>query len=118
MISISAGWLDTSKWQVLPRTSNLDHKQHLTKMFGLPEDTASLVSFLVSDKASCISAVNLTIDNGMTVKIITYIDENIIQDSLALPFDDYELSALIRKLIDKAKSNKEVIKKLLKEIVG
>lgn len=120
VISISPGWIDTSKWQVPPRTSNLsnlDHKQHLTKRVGLPEDIASLVSFLVSDEASWISGVNFTIDGGMTVKMI-YIDENIIQNSLALLFDDYELSALIRRLIDKAKNNKEEIKKLLEEIVG
>ncbi|WP_338598857.1 SDR family oxidoreductase [Sulfolobus tengchongensis] len=119
VISISPGWIDTSKWQVPPKESylsGLDHGQHLTKRVGKPEDIASLVSFLVSEDASWISGVNFTVDGGMTVKMI-YIDENVIQDSLTLLFNDSYLSTLIRKLIDKAKENKEDIKKKLEEIL-
>ena len=46
-----------------------------------------------------------------------YIDENVIQESLSTLFEDEELSTLIRKLIDKAKMNREGVKKLLKYIV-
>jgi len=119
VISISPGWIDTSKWQVpptAPSLSNLDHKQHLTKRIGTPEDIASLVSFLASEEASWISGVNFVIDGGMTVKMI-YIDENVIQESLSTLFEDEEMSTLIRKLIDKAKMNREGVKKLLKYIV-
>ena len=71
---------------------------------------------MASEEASWISGVNFVIDGGMTVKMI-YIDENVIQESLSTLFEDEELSTLIRKLIDKAKMNREGVKKLLKYIV-
>lgn len=121
VVSISPGWIDTSRWQVPPRESTLsglDHGQHLTRRVGKPEDVASLVTFLVSDDASWISGVNFTIDGGMTVKMI-YIDENVIQDSLTMLFNDVEVSYQIRKLIEKIKKadNKENIKSKLDEFL-
>ncbi|ADX83633.1 SDR family oxidoreductase [Saccharolobus islandicus] len=121
VVSISPGWIDTSSWQVPPRKSylsSLDHGQHLTKRVGKPEDVASLVAFLVSDDASWISGMNFTIDGGMTVKMI-YIDENVIQDSLTMLFNDVEFSYQIRKLIEKIRKadNKENIKSKLDEFL-
>ncbi|TRM74026.1 SDR family NAD(P)-dependent oxidoreductase [Sulfolobus sp. B1] len=119
VIAISPGWIDTSNWQFPPKESNLsnlDNKQHLTGRVGRPEDIASLVSFLVSDDASWISGVNFTVDGGMTVKMI-YLDENIIQDSLSLLFKDEELSILMRKLIERAKQNREEVKNILRAIL-
>ncbi|QGA55360.1 SDR family oxidoreductase [Sulfolobus sp. E5-1-F] len=121
VIAISPGWIDTSRWQVPPRESllsDLDHGQHLTRRVGRPEDVASLVAFLVSEDASWISGANFTIDGGMTVKMV-YIDENVIQDSLTMLFNDVEFSYQIRRLIEKIKKadNKENIKSRLDEFL-
>jgi len=44
---------------------------------GKPEDIASLVAFLASDKASWITRSMFTVDGGMTRRMI-YLDEEII----------------------------------------
>ncbi|AAY81098.1 SDR family oxidoreductase [Sulfolobus acidocaldarius] len=119
VIAVSPGWIDTSRWQYPPKESrltNLDHKQHLTRRVGIPEDISSIVLFLVSDEASWISGVNFVIDGGMTVRMI-YLDENVIRDSLSILLDDEELSGLLIKLVEKAKSDKDSVKRLLNSLV-
>lgn len=72
---ISPGWIDVSEWKKSSIKNKLelteqDHKQHPTGRVGKPEDVASLVSYLTSDKASFITGSNFVIDGGMTRKMI------------------------------------------------
>ncbi|MBB6217700.1 NAD(P)-dependent dehydrogenase (short-subunit alcohol dehydrogenase family) [Anaerosolibacter carboniphilus] len=73
--AISPGWIDVSAYgkegtrqQAL--LSDQDHKQHPAGRVGRPEDIAKACLFLCSEDASFITGTNLTIDGGMTVKMI------------------------------------------------
>lgn len=73
--SISPGWIETSQWQksscVKPANlREVDHTQHPSQRVGNPMDIASACMFLCSDEAGFITGTNLTIDGGMTVKMI------------------------------------------------
>lgn len=73
--SISPGWIDVSEWKKSSEAqkailSEQDHKQHPAGRVGKPYDIASACLYLSSDEASFITGANLTIDGGMTVKMI------------------------------------------------
>ncbi len=71
---ISPGWIETSDWQYSARArqpahSREDKKQHPVGRVGTPDDVAEAALFL-ADGAGFITGQNLTIDGGMTVKMI------------------------------------------------
>ncbi|WP_210465947.1 SDR family NAD(P)-dependent oxidoreductase [Rufibacter roseolus] len=73
--AISPGWIETGPWQkdgkkVEPHHSKEDKEQHPVGRVGTPEDIAEAALFLCSDKAGFITGQSLTIDGGMTVKMI------------------------------------------------
>ncbi len=73
--SISPGWIDVSSWKKSSAAkqdflSEQDHKQHFAGRVGIPGDIAEACLFLASDKAGFITGENLTIDGGMTKKMI------------------------------------------------
>lgn len=73
--SISPGWIEVSEWKkssqaTKPVLTEADHKQHPVGRVGKPEDIANACLFLASEEAGFITGANLTIDGGMTVKMI------------------------------------------------
>ncbi len=73
--SISPGWIDVSAWKKSSEArqeiiTEADHKQHPAGRVGKPEDIAEACLFLASDKTGFITGENLTIDGGMTRKMI------------------------------------------------
>jgi hypothetical protein len=64
---ISPGWIDTGK-QGMP--SSADHAQHPGGRVGQPADVAALVAWLISDAGGFMTGANLTLDGGMTRKMI------------------------------------------------
>jgi NAD(P)-dependent dehydrogenase (short-subunit alcohol dehydrogenase family) len=72
--AISPGWIETSLWQLPPKTEQLrpiDHEQHPVGRVGRPEDIAQACLFLASDiAAGFITGHNLVVDGGMTKKMI------------------------------------------------
>lgn len=122
VVSVSPGWVDTSRWQIPPRESQLtplDHKWHPAGRVGRPEDVAALVAFLASDEASWITGVNIIIDGGVSAKM-TYMDEAVIEKALQTLLEDKEASELISKLVATAKNpaTREEVKKKLREILN
>ena len=102
VISISPGWIDTSRWRIRgdeEELTPLDHKQHPAGRVGRPEDIANLVAFLASDEASWITGVDIVVDGGMTRKMI-YMDEGVIAGAIETLTSDRELSKAIRRLIE------------------
>ncbi|KAB7671190.1 glucose 1-dehydrogenase [Bacillus sp. B1-b2] len=65
--SISPGWIETKDYDSL---REIDHNQHLSNRVGKPEDVARACLFLTNDENNFITGTNLTIDGGMTVKMI------------------------------------------------
>ncbi|WP_142847477.1 SDR family NAD(P)-dependent oxidoreductase [Telmatospirillum sp. J64-1] len=70
---ISPGWIETSDWQFsarsrTPRHSDRDRLQHPVGRVGSPEDVAEACLFLV--QAGFMTGQNITLDGGMTVKMI------------------------------------------------
>lgn len=73
--AIAPGWIETGPWQhdgkkTTPHHSKEDKEQHPVGRVGTPEDIAEAALFLCSDKAGFITGQSLTIDGGMTVKMI------------------------------------------------
>ncbi len=73
--SISPGWIDVSSWKKssVACQDNLsleDHAQHPAGRVGVPDDIAEVCIFLASDKAGFITGENITVDGGMTKKMI------------------------------------------------
>jgi NAD(P)-dependent dehydrogenase (short-subunit alcohol dehydrogenase family) len=73
--SISPGWVETSQWKkassVKPsELREIDHLQHPVLRVGTPYDIAHACMFLSSDDAGFITGTNLTVDGGMTIKMI------------------------------------------------
>lgn len=73
--AIAPGWIETGPWQKKdqryePNYSAQDKDQHPAGRVGTPEDIAEAALFLCSDKAGFITGQRLTIDGGMTVKMI------------------------------------------------
>lgn len=73
--SISPGWIDTSSWRksAFAKQDILtpeDHSQHPAGRVGVPDDIAEVCLFLASDKSGFITGENITVDGGMTKKMI------------------------------------------------
>jgi NAD(P)-dependent dehydrogenase (short-subunit alcohol dehydrogenase family) len=73
--SISPGWIDVSEHRMNAESepvilSEQDHSQHPAGRVGRPEDIAAACIFLASDEAGFITGTNLTVDGGMTIKMI------------------------------------------------
>lgn len=71
---ISPGWIETRDWQYTPRAkapvhSERDRLQHPVGRVGQPEDVARACLFL-AEQAGFMTGQNLTLDGGMTVKMI------------------------------------------------
>lgn len=119
VLSISPGWVDTSAWQVPsrePKLTPLDHAQHPAGRVGRPEDVAALVAFLASDEAEWMTGVNIVIDGGMTVKMV-YLDESVLEESLAVLLRDRELAHCMRRLIEVAREDPARTKTILREVI-
>ena len=76
--AISPGWIEVADWQKasqrkIPDHSAADKSQHPVNRVGNPEDIASMVYYLISEKAGFITGQNFVIDGGMTKKMI-YLD--------------------------------------------
>ena len=72
---ISPGWIETSNYKkrvkrTIPQLREIDHLQHPAGRVGFPEDIAYACLFLTSQKAGFITGTNLTVDGGMTIKMI------------------------------------------------
>ncbi|AEY67036.1 SDR family oxidoreductase [Clostridium sp. BNL1100] len=73
--SISPGWIDVSSWKKSSVAcqdilSIEDHAQHPAGRVGVPDDIAEVCIFLASDKSGFITGENITVDGGMTKKMI------------------------------------------------
>jgi NAD(P)-dependent dehydrogenase (short-subunit alcohol dehydrogenase family) len=71
---ISPGWIEVGDWQYsgraeTPHHSERDREQHPVGRVGTPEDIARACRFLAED-AEFMTGQNITIDGGMTVKMI------------------------------------------------
>lgn len=64
---ISPGWIETRKYDQL---REVDHTQHFSQRVGKPEDIARACLFLTNPVNNFINGTNLTIDGGMTKKMI------------------------------------------------
>ncbi len=70
---ISPGWIDVSAWQNLGEqepVSESDHRQHPAGRVGTPQDVAGLALFLADPSNGFLTGQNLTLDGGMTRKMI------------------------------------------------
>ncbi len=70
---ISPGWIDVTGWKVHPRASDVrkvDREFHPAGRVGRPEDIAAMAVFLCSPQAEFITGTNVTIDGGVTRKMI------------------------------------------------
>lgn len=65
--SISPGWIETGDYNTLKRS---DHSQHFSNRVGKPEDIARACLYLANPENNFVTATNLTIDGGMTKKMI------------------------------------------------
>jgi NAD(P)-dependent dehydrogenase (short-subunit alcohol dehydrogenase family) len=64
---ISPGWIETGDYSKLREN---DHQQHFSKRVGKPIDIARACLFLTSKENDFVTGSNLTIDGGMTRKMI------------------------------------------------
>ena len=72
---ISPGWIATSEYlprgkRHAPALTAADHEQHPAGRVGTPDDVASLCAWLLSDEAGFATGANVTLDGGMTRKMI------------------------------------------------
>lgn len=65
--AISPGWIETGDYNSL---REIDHAQHFSKRVGKPEDIARACLYLTEADNDFITATNITIDGGMTKKMI------------------------------------------------
>lgn len=65
--SISPGWIQNLDYESL---RPIDHVQHPSKRVGKPEDIARICVFLSQPENDFINAENITVDGGMTKKMI------------------------------------------------
>ncbi|MFT9487717.1 MAG: SDR family oxidoreductase [Tepidibacillus sp.] len=73
--AISPGWIEVGDWQkskmaIQPHHSEEDKNQHPVGRVGQPMDITAACLYLASDDAGFITGQNLTIDGGMTKKMI------------------------------------------------
>ncbi|MGM9758967.1 MAG: SDR family NAD(P)-dependent oxidoreductase [Parabacteroides sp.] len=64
---ISPGWIETGDYEALRPE---DHMQHPSGRVGRPEDIARMCLFLCQEENDFINGENITIDGGMTKKMI------------------------------------------------
>ena len=64
---ISPGWIETNDYENL---KDIDHQQHLSGRVGKSEDIARACLYLTSEENDFINGTNITIDGGMTRKMI------------------------------------------------
>ncbi len=72
--AISPGWIEVGDWKkssesVKPHHSEIDRRQHAVGRVGVPADIAKACQFL-AENADFMTGQNITIDGGMTVKMI------------------------------------------------
>jgi NAD(P)-dependent dehydrogenase (short-subunit alcohol dehydrogenase family) len=65
--SISPGWVETGDYEKLTEE---DHKQHWSKRVGKPSDIAKACLYLCDGENDFVNGENITIDGGMTRKMI------------------------------------------------
>ena len=65
--SISPGWIETGDYKALKES---DHAQHFSNRVGKPDDIARACLYLANPENNFITGTNLTIDGGMTKKMI------------------------------------------------
>jgi NAD(P)-dependent dehydrogenase (short-subunit alcohol dehydrogenase family) len=65
--SISPGWIETGDYSTL---REVDHEQHFSKRVGIPTDIARACLYLTSEDNNFVTGTNITIDGGMTRKMI------------------------------------------------
>ncbi len=72
--AVSPGWIDVSGWKKghppPARLSEADHRQHPAGRVGEPGDIAAACLYLCSRDAGFVTGMNLTVDGGMTIKMI------------------------------------------------
>lgn len=73
--AICPGWIETGPWQKAGRRQEPDHRdidrnQHPAGRVGEPADVAATVAFFASDKAGFITGQHISVDGGMTRKMI------------------------------------------------
>lgn len=68
---ISPGWIDTFD----SHFEGADNSQHAVGRVGVPDDIANAILFLCSDESSFMTGQNITVDGGMTKKMIYHNDE-------------------------------------------
>jgi NAD(P)-dependent dehydrogenase (short-subunit alcohol dehydrogenase family) len=64
---VSPGWIETGDYDLLRK---VDHNQHLSGRVGKPEDVARACLYLTCEGNDFINGTNITIDGGMTFKMI------------------------------------------------
>lgn len=64
---ISPGWIETGDYDAL---SSADHGQHFSNRVGRPDDIARACLFLANPNNNFVNGTNLTVDGGMTKKMI------------------------------------------------
>ncbi len=70
--SISPGWIDTTYAEDFSKS---DKFQHPSQRVGIPDDIARVVLFLCDAKSDFINGENITVDGGMSKKMIYHGDE-------------------------------------------
>lgn len=65
--SIAPGWIETGDYSQL---KDIDHEQHFSKRVGKPDDIARACLFLTAKENDFVTGTNLTVDGGMTRKMI------------------------------------------------
>lgn len=76
--SISPGWIDVGAYHnenYKPDYTKADTAQHPSGRVGVPEDIARVVMFLCHNDSGFINGENITVDGGMTKKMIYDGDE-------------------------------------------
>ncbi|MFJ5791512.1 SDR family NAD(P)-dependent oxidoreductase [Lysinibacillus sp. NPDC093197] len=64
---ISPGWIETGDYEQL---RSIDHAQHLSGRVGVPEDIAQACLYLTNPENRFVTGINLTVDGGMTKKML------------------------------------------------
>ena len=65
--AISPGWIETGDYRAL---RDIDHKQHFSNRVGTPDDIARACLYLANPLNNFVTGTNLTIDGGMTKKMV------------------------------------------------
>ncbi|CAM3868810.1 glucose 1-dehydrogenase [Cohnella lubricantis] len=65
--AISPGWIETGDYTALKPE---DHSQHPAGRVGMPEDIVRACFYLTDPKNNFVTGINLTVDGGMTRKMI------------------------------------------------